>query len=122
MVRSLLVTGGAGFIGANYVHHVLRTSTDDRVVVFDKLTYAGNLDNLRDIEGDPRYAFVHADIADRDAGRAVVDILGRNELAFQRHIGATWLDAPFSSGYGSTKADDQRQSLHKPGFHRLLLP
>ena len=62
----LFVTGGAGFIGSNYVHHVLAT-TDDEVTVFDALTYAGNLDNLRDVEDDPRYRFVKGDIGDRHA-------------------------------------------------------
>jgi dTDP-glucose 4,6-dehydratase len=62
----LFVTGGAGFIGSNYVRHVLAT-TDDEVTVFDALTYAGNLDNLRDLDGDPRYRFVKGDITDRDA-------------------------------------------------------
>jgi dTDP-glucose 4,6-dehydratase len=62
----LFVTGGAGFIGSNYVRHVLAT-TDDEVTVFDALTYAGNLDNLKDLDGDPRYRFVKGDITDRDA-------------------------------------------------------
>jgi dTDP-glucose 4,6-dehydratase len=62
----IFVTGGAGFIGSNFVRHVLRTS-DDHVTVFDALTYAGNLDNLRDVVEDPRYAFVKGDITDRDA-------------------------------------------------------
>src|SRR6266550_4828914 len=62
----LLVTGGAGFIGSNYVRHVLAT-TDDEVTVFDALTYAGNLANLRDVESDPRYRFVKGDITDRTA-------------------------------------------------------
>jgi dTDP-glucose 4,6-dehydratase len=73
MTRTLLVTGGAGFIGANYVHHVLREHPQDRVVVFDKLTYAGNLENLRSVADDPRYAFVHADICDRAAVESAVD-------------------------------------------------
>jgi len=60
----LFITGGAGFIGSNYVHHVLET-TDDEVTVYDALTYAGNLENLADLEGDPRYTFVHGDICDR---------------------------------------------------------
>jgi dTDP-glucose 4,6-dehydratase len=67
----LFVTGGAGFIGSNYVRHVLST-TDDEVTVFDALTYAGNLENLREHEGNPRYRFVHADICDREAVQAAM--------------------------------------------------
>src|SRR4051794_3137830 len=62
----LFVTGAAGFIGSNYVRHVLST-TDDTVTVFDKLTYAGNLENIRDVLDDRRCSFVHADICDQDA-------------------------------------------------------
>ena len=59
----LLVTGGAGFIGSNYVRYVLR-ETDDEVVVYDALTYAGNLSTLKDVDDDPRYSFVHGNICD----------------------------------------------------------
>lgn len=62
----LFVTGGAGFIGSNYVRQVLAT-TDDSVTVFDALTYAGNLDNLKGLDDDPRFTFVRGDICDRDA-------------------------------------------------------
>lgn len=62
----LFVTGGAGFIGSNYARHVLAT-TDDHVTVYDALTYAGNRDSLRDLDDDPRFAFVHGDVCDRDA-------------------------------------------------------
>jgi dTDP-glucose 4,6-dehydratase len=68
----LFVTGAAGFIGSNYVRHVLAT-TDDRVTVFDALTYAGNTATLRDLDGDPRYRFVQGDIRDRDAVAAAMD-------------------------------------------------
>ena len=61
----ILVTGGAGFIGSNFVRHVLTAHPDDGVVNFDKLTYAGNLENLRDVEKDPRYRFVRGNIGDR---------------------------------------------------------
>ncbi|MCS7259606.1 MAG: dTDP-glucose 4,6-dehydratase [Anaerolineae bacterium] len=63
-MRNILVTGGAGFIGSNFVHYMLEKYPDYRVVVLDKLTYAGNLDNLRDLEQEPRYHFVHGDICD----------------------------------------------------------
>jgi dTDP-glucose 4,6-dehydratase len=67
---TILVTGGAGFIGSNFVRLVL-ANTGDHVVVLDKLTYAGNLESLEDVARDARYAFVQADIADRDAVRTV---------------------------------------------------
>src|SRR5438270_5493328 len=59
----LFVTGGAGFIGSNYVRHVLDT-TDDEVPVFDALTYAGNLSTLRDVDDNPRYRFLKGNICD----------------------------------------------------------
>jgi len=67
----VLVTGGAGFIGSNFVRRLLATGAADRVVNFDALTYAGNLENLIDVEKDPRYAFVRGDIADPAAVNAV---------------------------------------------------
>lgn len=63
-MKTLLVTGGAGFIGSNFVHLILKRFQDIRIIVLDKLTYAGNLDSLRDADGDPRYTFVHGDICD----------------------------------------------------------
>jgi dTDP-glucose 4,6-dehydratase len=64
MSRRLLVTGGAGFIGANFVHYWLELHPDDRVIVLDALTYAGNLDNLRDVWDDPRFRFYPGRIED----------------------------------------------------------
>ena len=68
----LLVTGGSGFIGSNFIRHVLTTHPDDRVVNLDKLTYAGNPANLTDVERDPRYTFVHGDICDATLVRDVI--------------------------------------------------
>ncbi len=68
----IVVTGGAGFMGSNFIHYLLRTYPDYRVINFDKLTYAGNLENLSDIDQDPRYEFVKGDIADPRAVRAVL--------------------------------------------------
>jgi dTDP-glucose 4,6-dehydratase len=68
---TIVVTGGAGFIGATFVRHALAHS-EARVVVFDKLTYAGNLESLAEVAKSPRYAFVQGDIADREAVRALL--------------------------------------------------
>lgn len=68
----LLVTGGAGFIGSNFIRYVLNHHPDYQVINFDKLTYAGNLDNLKDIEKDPRYKFIKGDICDPVAVEAAV--------------------------------------------------
>ena len=71
-MRNLLVTGGAGFIGSNFVRYTLQKYADYHIVVLDKLTYAGNLDNLKDIDGDPRYAFVRGDICDASVVEATM--------------------------------------------------
>src|SRR6266498_387175 len=74
---NLLVTGGAGFIGSTYVRLVRRRRPDDLVVNVDVLTYAGNLENLRDLEGDARHLFVRADIRDGDA---MLDLMRRHAI------------------------------------------
>lgn len=61
---NLLITGGAGFIGSNFIRYILNRYPDYRVINLDKLTYAGNLENLRDIESNDRYGFVKGDICD----------------------------------------------------------
>ncbi|RME46397.1 MAG: dTDP-glucose 4,6-dehydratase [Caldilineae bacterium] len=63
-MKNLLVTGGAGFIGANFVQYMLNTYDDITITVYDKLTYAGNLDNLLPVKDNPRYTFHHGDICD----------------------------------------------------------
>ncbi len=70
-MRTVLVAGGCGFIGTNFVLHLLRTRPELRVVNLDKLTYAGNLENLAEVEGHPNYRFVKGDICDE----ALVDKL-----------------------------------------------
>lgn len=62
----LLITGGAGFIGSNFIHYWLKNHPGDRVINLDKLTYAGNFENLRSIERNPNYKFAKGDIADRE--------------------------------------------------------
>jgi dTDP-glucose 4,6-dehydratase len=70
--RNLFITGGAGFIGSNFVHHWLANSRTGRVVVFDALTYAGNIENLADLTDDPRYTFVRGDICDEATVRTLL--------------------------------------------------
>lgn len=64
-MQRLMVTGGAGFIGSNFARMMLQKHPDYHVLVYDKMTYAGNPDNLADLQGDPRFTFVQGDIADQ---------------------------------------------------------
>jgi dTDP-glucose 4,6-dehydratase len=66
MSKTILVTGGAGFIGSNYIHYLFKEHPDYRIVNLDKLTYAGNLENLKGIDEKPNYHFVKGDIANRE--------------------------------------------------------
>jgi dTDP-glucose 4,6-dehydratase len=65
-MKNVLVTGGAGFIGSNFVHMMLDKYPDCKIINVDTLTYAGNLENLKDIVDNPNYVFIRADIRDRD--------------------------------------------------------
>lgn len=65
-MKNILVTGGAGFIGSNFLHYILSKYKDIHVVNLDALTYAGNLMNLESVKDDPRYTFVKGDIRDRE--------------------------------------------------------
>ena len=69
----ILITGGAGFIGSNFIRYWLKNHAGDLVVNYDLLTYAGNLENLRDVENDPRYTFIRGDIADYNAAREALE-------------------------------------------------
>ncbi len=78
-MKTYLVTGGAGFIGSNYVLYMLNTYKDIKIINVDALTYAGNMENLKSIENDDRHVFVHADICDR---KAIEDIFNNNTIDY----------------------------------------
>ena len=97
-MKTVLVTGGCGFIGANFVLHLLRTRDDVRVVNLDKLTYAGNLENLAELEGEERHKFVRGDVCD---GVLVEDVMAGGvevvvNFAAETHVDRSIQDArPF---------------------------
>ncbi len=96
-MKNLMVTGGAGFIGSNFTRHMLETYPDYHIVVYDKLTYAGNLDNLKDVAarfGD-RYAFVQGDICDAETVRETIrryDVDTIVNFAAETHVDRSIMD------------------------------
>ncbi|MDP2632489.1 MAG: dTDP-glucose 4,6-dehydratase [Candidatus Curtissbacteria bacterium] len=93
----LLITGGAGFIGSNFIHYWLYNHPEDHIVNFDALTYAGNLDSLKDIEKSPNYTFIHGDIGDAHAISATLkDVDTVVNFSAESHVDRSILDpAPF---------------------------
>lgn len=85
-MKTYLVTGGAGFIGSNFIHYMFNKYGDDiKIVNVDVLTYAGNLENLKDIENNPNYKFVKADICDKDA---IMKVFADNDIDYVVHFAA----------------------------------
>ena len=85
-MKTYLVTGGAGFIGSNYIHYMFEKYGDDiRIINVDKLTYAGNLENLKSVEGRDNYTFIRADICDETA---INEIFEKNDIDRVVHFAA----------------------------------
>ncbi len=91
---TVLVTRGAGFIGSNFIHYMLKQYPNCNLINLDKLTYAGNLDNLKDVEDDPRYEFIHGDIRDKELVQKVFKrVQGVVHFAAETHVDRSILDA-----------------------------
>ena len=85
-MRTYLVTGGAGFIGSNYIHYMFdKYGSDIRIINVDKLTYAGNLENLKDLEDNPHYIFIKADVCD---GEKMMEIFQMYDIDRVVHFAA----------------------------------
>jgi dTDP-glucose 4,6-dehydratase len=90
----LLVTGGAGFIGSNFILYWLKNHREDQIVNLDKLTYAGNLENLKSIEGNPNYSFIHGDICDaKTTEKAMQGVDTVVHFAAETHVDRSIIDS-----------------------------
>jgi len=117
----VLVTGGCGFIGSNLVRYLLETDPEVRVVNFDALTYAGNLANLADLDGHPRYQFIKGDITDRQAVREALrgGVRAILNLAAESHVDRSIHDSgPFvrTNVLGTQVLLDCARELQVPRF------
>lgn len=89
----LLVTGGAGFIGSNFIHYWLKNHPQDKIVNLDALTYAGHLESLKDLEGNPNYQFIKGDIANsEDVEKAMQSVDTVVHFAAQSHVDRSIID------------------------------
>ena len=124
-MRNLLVTGGAGFIGSNFVHYMLARHSDYRIVVYDKLTYAGNLDNLLPVQDDSRYRFVRGDIcirADVEAAVRAHDIDTIVNFAAESHVDRSIMDPDAfiqTSVYGTYILLEVARSFGLERYHQI---
>ena len=124
-MKNIMVTGGAGFIGSNFVVHLLNQYPSYNILVYDKLTYAGNLDNLLDVSDNPRYSFEHADIC--DAG-AVAQAIEKYEIdtivnfAAETHVDRSILDPDAfiqTSVYGTYTLLEAARKFNLERYHQI---
>ncbi len=124
-MHTLLVTGGAGFIGANFVHYMLDKYPDYRIIVYDKLTYAGNLDNLKAVWDHPRFAFVKGDICDRELVEQTVREHGVDTIvnfAAETHVDRSIIDPDafiHTNVYGTYVLLEVTKDLGLERFHQV---
>lgn len=138
-MKNILVTGGAGFIGSNFVKHMLKLHPECRIINVDALTYAGNPDNLKDIDGYPNYVFIKADIRDRSkineifsqfdidtvvnfAAESHVDrSIVEPEVFLTTNILGTQVLLDVSKAHWKINSDDKYCTKYKPGVKYLQI-
>ena len=122
-MRTYLVTGGAGFIGSNYIHYMFKKyGSEIRIINVDALTYAGNLENLRDIEKRDNYTFIRADICDKEAiGRifAENDIDRVVHFAAESHVDRSIKEQP---GRMRTAVTEKGRDFYMSPRMRYMVP
>ncbi len=124
-MKNLLITGGAGFIGSNFVIYLLNKYPEYRVVVYDKLTYAGNLDNLLSVADNPRYCFVRGDICDATAVAQAIQQHGIDTIvnfAAETHVDRSIMDPDAfiqTSVYGTYVLLEATKRFGLERFHQI---
>lgn len=124
-MKNIMVTGGAGFIGSNFVIHLLNKYSNYNILVYDKLTYAGNLDNLLEVSADPRYSFVRADICDGVAVAQAVQDYNIDTIvnfAAETHVDRSILDPDAfvkTSVYGTYTLLEASKKFNLERYHQI---
>ncbi|HSH04663.1 MAG TPA: dTDP-glucose 4,6-dehydratase [Anaerolineae bacterium] len=124
-MKNIMVTGGAGFIGANFVHYMMDKYNDYNIIVFDKLTYAGNPDNLLPVQDDPRFSFVKGDICDAAAVRQTIEAYEIDTIvnfAAESHVDRSILDPDAfvkTDVYGTYVLLEAVRELGLERFHQI---
>lgn len=124
-MKNILVTGGAGFIGSNFVHYMLAQHSSYNIVVYDKLTYAGNLDNLLPAQNNPRYTFVRGDICNPDEVEAAIKAHNIDTIvnfAAETHVDRSIMNPDAfirTSVYGTYTLLEIAKNLGLERFHQI---
>ncbi len=123
-MKNIIVTGGAGFIGANFVLYMLKKYDNYNIIVYDKLTYAGNLDNLLEVADDPRYSFVRGDICDAETVEATIQKYEADTIvnfAAETHVDRSIMDpdAFIQTGVYGTYVLLEAAKKHGLRYHQI---
>lgn len=122
-MRTVLVTGGAGFIGSNFILYWIKNHPEDKIINIDKLTYAGNLENLKSIEKNPHYSFIHADICNLPYMKKVINgVDWIVHFAAESHVDRSIINAvPFakSNVEGTVSLLEAARSHNVKRFHHV---